>query len=182
MTSFMKSFAFVSCLAFIAAAFSPTARADVWNKKSILTISEPIQVSKIVLDPGTYVIKLADSSSDRHVVQIFNQDETHLITTVIAIPNYRLQPTGKTRFNFWETPAGQPAAVRAWFYPGDSFGQEFVYPRSITSLITVPERAPEPAAVSEPAPSPDIEPQPAEQPATTPAPTSAPPLPEPPQR
>jgi hypothetical protein len=179
MTSFMKSFAFVSCLAFIAAAFSPTTRADVWNKKSILTISEPIQVSKIVLDPGTYVIKLADSSSDRHIVQIFNQDETHLITTVLAIPNYRLQPTGKTRFNFWETPAGQPAALRAWFYPGDNFGQEFVYPRSIASQIAIPEGSPEPAAATEPA---AVEPQPAEPPATTPEPTSAPPPPEPPQR
>jgi hypothetical protein len=44
-------------------------------------------------------------------------------------PNYRLEPTGKTVFSFWETPPGQPKAMRAWFYPGDNFGQEFVYPK-----------------------------------------------------
>ena len=51
------------------------------------------------------------------------------MTTILAIPNYRLQPTGKTVFTFWETPPGQPKALRAWFYPGDNFGQEFAYPK-----------------------------------------------------
>ena len=63
------------------------------------------------------------------MVQIFNEREDQLQTTVLAIPNYRLQPTGKTEFQWWETPAGQPRAMRAWFYPGDNFGQEFAYPK-----------------------------------------------------
>jgi LPXTG-motif cell wall-anchored protein len=84
----------------------------------------------VVLEPGKYVFKLLDSLSDRHIVQVFNSDETHLITTVLAIPNYRLKPTGKSDFRFWETPPGQPRAMRAWFYPGDNFGQEFAYPKS----------------------------------------------------
>ena len=75
-------------------------------------------------------MKLLDSPSNRHIVQIFNADETQLQTTVLAIPNYRLEPTGKTQFQFWETPPGQPKALRAWFYPGDNFGQEFAYPKS----------------------------------------------------
>ena len=53
-----------------------------------------------------------------------------LFRSVLAIPNYRLQPTGETRFGFWETPAGQPKALRSWFYPGDNFGQEFAYPKN----------------------------------------------------
>jgi hypothetical protein len=71
-----------------------------------------------------------ESQSNRHIVQIFNEREDQLQTTVLAIPNYRLQPTGKTEFQWWETPAGQPRAMRAWFYPGDNFGQEFAYPKS----------------------------------------------------
>ena len=64
---------------------------------------------------------------DRHIVLIYSADGTHLVTKVMAVPNLRLRPTGKTVFQFWETPAGQPKALRAWFYPGDNFGQEFVY-------------------------------------------------------
>ena len=104
--------------------------ADEWNKKTILTVNEPIQLPNKVLPPGKYVMKLLDSPSNRHIVQVFNGDETQLQTTILAIPNYRLEPTGKTQFQFWETPPGQPKAMRAWFYPGDNFGQEFAYPKT----------------------------------------------------
>jgi len=107
----------------------PNLLADEWNKKTILTVGEPIQVPGATLEPGKYVMKLMDSQSNRHIVQIFNGDENHIITTILAIPNYRLQPTGKTVLSFWETPPGQPKALRAWFYPGDNFGQEFAYPK-----------------------------------------------------
>jgi hypothetical protein len=26
---------------------------------------------------------------------------------------------------------GEPQAIRAWFYPGDNYGQEFVYARKV---------------------------------------------------
>jgi hypothetical protein len=104
--------------------------ADQWNKKTYITVNEAIQVPGKVLQPGRYVMKLLESQSNRHIVQIFNEREDQLQTTVLAIPNYRLQPTGKTEFQWWETPAGQPRAMRAWFYPGDNFGQEFAYPKS----------------------------------------------------
>jgi hypothetical protein len=128
MNRFVLTIASVGLLA--GAALVPSARADEWNKRTILTINEPIQVPNKVLPPGTYVMKLLDSPSNRHIVQIFDKNEQHLETTVLAIPNYRLEPTGKTQFQFWETPPGQPKALRAWFYPGDNFGQEFAYPKS----------------------------------------------------
>lgn len=119
-------------------AFVPNARADEWNKRTTLTITEPIQVPGATLAPGEYVMKLLDSPSDRHIVQIFNADETKVETTILAIPNYRLKPTGKTAFTFWEMPPGQPKALRAWFYPGDNFGQEFAYPKvKATEIATV---------------------------------------------
>lgn len=120
----------IASIGLLGAALAPTVRADEWNKKTIMTVNESIQVPNKVLPPGKYVMKLLDSPSNRHIVQIFNADETHLETTVLAIPNYRLEPTGKTVFTFWETPPGQPKALRAWFYPGDNFGQEFAYPKS----------------------------------------------------
>jgi hypothetical protein len=122
--------AFAATLGLASLALTPAAMADQWNKKTYITINESIQVPGKVLAPGKYVMKLADSQSNRHIVQIYNEREDQLQTTVLAIPNYRLRPTGKTEFQWWETPAGQPKAIRAWFYPGDNFGQEFAYPKT----------------------------------------------------
>ena len=99
----------------------------------------------VTLQPGEYVMVLVDSLSDRHIVRIFDKDQEHVITTILAIPNYRLQPTGKTVFQYWEVPAGQPRALRAWFYPGDNFGQEFAYPKQTAAQIAAFVKAPVPA-------------------------------------
>jgi hypothetical protein len=144
----VKGLAVTTCLGLASMVFAPLASADTWNKKTILTVNEPISVPGKVLQPGKYVMKLMDSPSNRHVVQIFNEREDQLQTTILAIPNYRLRPTGKTEFQWWETPAGQPKALRAWFYPGDNFGQEFAYPKSMAVQIaqTTTERVPTTAA------------------------------------
>jgi hypothetical protein len=118
-----------------AVTLAPAAKADEWNKMTVLTVNETIQLPNATLQPGTYTLKLLDSQSDRHIVQVFDKDEKHLITTILAVPNYRLQPTGKSKFTFWEVPVGQAPALRAWFYPGDNFGQEFVYPKNMSQQI-----------------------------------------------
>jgi hypothetical protein len=127
--------AFAATLALASSVFVPAAMADQWNKKTYITVNEAIQVPGKVLQPGRYVMRLMESPSNRHIVQIFNDREDQLQTTVLAIPNYRLQPTGNTEFQWWETPAGQPRALRAWFYPGDNFGQEFAYPKTEAMAI-----------------------------------------------
>lgn len=110
------------------------AKADAWNKKTVMTIDHPMQVMDNYLEPGTYVFRLLDSQSDRHIVQIYNADENHLIATILAIPDYRVQVTGKPVFRMWETPAGYTPALRSWYYPGDNFGQEFPYPKSLRQV------------------------------------------------
>ena len=107
----------------------PSAQADTWNKKTIVTFSQAVEVPGKILPAGTYTFKLLDSLSDRHIVQIFNADGSQIIATILAINNYRLQPTGDTVMKFGERPGDSPEALRAWFYPGDNFGQEFVYPK-----------------------------------------------------
>jgi hypothetical protein len=186
----------VASLGLLGIALSATARADEWDKRTVMTVNEPIAVPNKVLPPGKYVIKLLDSPSDRHIVQIFNADETHLETTILAIPNLRLQPTGKTVFAFWETPPGQPKALRAWFYPGDNFGQEFAYPKSAATQIAATANAPVPTTEAQtreelatapvtttPAPEPQqtTEPEPTQVAQNTPPPApEAAPAPEPP--
>jgi hypothetical protein len=116
--------------------FSPGAKADDWNRKTVITFSGPVEIPGVhlkgwaVLPAGTYVFKILDSSSDRHIVQIFNKDETEVYATILAIPNYRLKVTDKTVITFRERPAGEPEALRAWFYPGRNWGEEFVYPKA----------------------------------------------------
>jgi hypothetical protein len=113
--------------------FAGTSAAQAWNKRTSVTFSGPVEIpgrSAQVLPAGTYVFKLLDSLSDRHIVQIFNADESHYYATILAIPNYRLRATDKTVITFAERPAGEPQAIKAWFYPGDNSGQEFVYPRT----------------------------------------------------
>jgi hypothetical protein len=103
----------------------PALKADEWNKSTKITIDQSIDVQGTVLPAGSYVIKLLSANSDRHTLLIFNAAEDHLITTVLAIPAYRLTPTGDTRFKFYEAAPGQPQALHTWFYPGDNFGFEF---------------------------------------------------------
>src|ERR1022692_5155272 len=128
-----KMFANVLFLAALCVLVVPTAMADDWNSETVITFSGPVEVPGVgaqTLPAGTYVFKILDSQSDRHIVQIFNQDKTHVFTTILAIPNYRLHATDKTVITFRERPAGEPEALRAWFYPGREWGEEFVYTKS----------------------------------------------------
>jgi hypothetical protein len=120
-------------LGLVALAFPSRMKGDDLNKKTKVTFKVPVEVPGVgaqVLPAGTYVFKLLDSAMDRHVVQILNERENHVFATILAVPNYRLKTTSRTVMTFRERAAGDPEAIRAWFYPGDNFGQEFVYPKS----------------------------------------------------
>ena len=139
--NFLKATPTVLCAALIATAFSPSVKADEWNHKTVITFSQPVETPGVhmkgwaVLPRRHLCFKLLGSPSDRHIVQIFNQDETVVYATVLAIPNYRLRATSKTVLTFRETPPGQPDVLRAWFYPGKNFGEEFVYPKAKASEL-----------------------------------------------
>jgi hypothetical protein len=134
--TFFKPSNIVCFAALTGAAFLPSAKADEWNNKTVMTFSGPVEIPGVhltgfgILPAGTYVFKLLDSQSDRHIVQIFSQDMKTVYATILAIPNYRLKATDKTVITFSERPAGEPEALRAWFYPGKNWGDEFVYPKA----------------------------------------------------
>ncbi len=124
---------------------SPTLKADEWNRKTKVTFGTPVEIPGVgaqVLPAGTYIFKIMDSLSDRHIVQVLSEDGTHVYSTILAIPNYRLRSTDKTVMTFAERSAGEPQAIRAWFYPGRNWGEEFVYPKSravaLAKLTNVP--------------------------------------------
>lgn len=93
---------------------TPSARASEWNHETLVTLNAPIEVPGVgqhILPAGTYIFKIFDLMSDRHIVQIFNKDKTHLVATILAIPNYRLQATEQTVITFRERPEGAPEAL-----------------------------------------------------------------------
>jgi len=132
----LRAAANVFAIGLLSATLIPSARADEFNRKTVITFSGPVEIPGVhltgwgVLPAGTYVFKIMDSQSDRHIVQIFSKDEKTVYATILAIPNYRLKPTDKTVMTFRERPAGEPEALRAWFYPGRNWGEEFVYPKA----------------------------------------------------
>jgi LPXTG-motif cell wall-anchored protein len=120
------------CLTVLCLIVTPKAKADDFDRKSLVTFSAPVEVGGSgaqILPAGTYVFKVINAGAYEHIVQISNQDETHVYTLIIAMPNYRLKATSKTVMTFSERPAGQPEALKAWFYPGREWGEQFVYAR-----------------------------------------------------
>ena len=124
---YRKVFTGMICLMLLGIFFVPKGRADIGDKKTIVTVDQSIQVPGKVLPAGTYVFKLLNSNNPTRV-SIFNADETHLITTVQGISDSRIQISDKPILQFEERPSGQPEALKVWFYPGDDSGVEFVYP------------------------------------------------------
>lgn len=165
----LNSATILASLVVMGACLAPMAHADESNKKTVITFSGPVEIPGVhaagwgVLPAGTYVFKILDSQSDRHIVQIFNQEETKIYATILAIPNYRLKATDKTVMTFSERPAGQPEALRAWFYPGRNSGEEFVYPKSRAMELAKASNVPVlytsaelPAEMAEPITSADV--------------------------
>ena len=111
----------------LCAALCTSVRGDTWNKKTIVTFADAVEIPGQVLPAGTYVFKLADRPSNRHVVQIWNEEETQILATIMTVPNHRLDAVDTTVFEFDERPGDSPMAIRYWFYPGENSGEEFIY-------------------------------------------------------
>ena len=113
----------------LGATFAPGARADQWDKKTIVTFNDAVEIPGQVLPAGTYVFRLADSMSNRHIVQIWNADEDQILATIMTIPNTRFETPDDSLFEFDERPGDSPQALKVWFYPGNNTGEEFIYSR-----------------------------------------------------
>ena len=130
---------------FAVAALSPVLKADDYNRKTVISISQPLEVPGVVLPPGTYVMKLFNSSSNRHIVQFMNEDQNHQLALTFAASAERIRPTDKTVLTMYEGSHDAPPALRTWYYPGDTVGQEFLYPHrqavriSERTKVAVPE-------------------------------------------
>lgn len=112
----------------------PAAKADDHDKMTKITVNETVRLPNMTLQPGNYSLRLLDATANRNVVEVRDENGKGL-GLILALSNYRLVPKDKTVISYWETPPGQPRAIRAWFFPGDNYGQEFIYPKEQASQI-----------------------------------------------
>jgi len=105
------------------------------NQDTFFTFSQAVELPKTTLPAGTYFFQLADSASNRHIVKVMSQDRKQLLATLMAIPYYSNdRPSDKPEVRFLEVPASTASAsptnaIKIWFYPGNSTGHEFIWPR-----------------------------------------------------
>jgi hypothetical protein len=154
----------------------PQARASELDKKTFVTFHQPMEIPGMILPSGDYVIKRADTALP-DVVRFTNRTENHVYATVFAMPTYRPVPTSDVVIITEERAANAPEAIKKWFYPGDTIGAEFIYPKSRETLMAMnttsfsepSSPAPAPAMTQTPAPVPNeaesqAEPTPAPEP------------------
>jgi hypothetical protein len=123
----VRTLQLVICAAIVSAALGTSARADNWNRKTVVTFSDAVEIPGQILPPGTYVFKLVDLPANRNLVQIMNGDESFVYATVQTIARYRQNALDETLFRFDERSSDSPEALRTWYYPGDNRGVEFIY-------------------------------------------------------
>jgi hypothetical protein len=101
------------------------------DARTEFTFSRPVELPGVTLPPGTYIFRFADATTGRKVMQVLAKDASNktygLFLTITA---QRPKPSDEAELRFLETPAGTPAAVKTWWYPGNSSGREFIYPKS----------------------------------------------------
>jgi hypothetical protein len=105
------------------------------DRSTIVTFSAPVSLPGITLPAGSYLFKLADSQTNRNIVQVFDKERSKIFATILAIPAERNEPADETVITFNESPANMAPAVRYWYYPGEKRGQEFAYPKSQAVMI-----------------------------------------------
>jgi hypothetical protein len=131
-----KTIAAWICTLALSAVLVTAAPANEPVRRTPFSINEPLELPGMMLEPGSYVLKLIEPETQRNVLQVFetvqlwSDDETQLLSTMLTMPNYDLPTTDKTVFDFFDRGPNQPKALRLWFAPSRNYSQEFVYPQA----------------------------------------------------
>ena len=100
------------------------------DSRTEFTFNQPVELPGVTLPPGTYIFRFVDSTSSRKVMQVQARDASNKnYGMFMTISAQRPRPSDDAELRFLETPAGQPAAVKTWWYPGNTIGREFIYPK-----------------------------------------------------
>jgi hypothetical protein len=101
------------------------------DARTEFTFNQPVELPGVTLPPGTYIFRFVDGTTGRKVMQVQAKDASNKTYGMfLTINAERPRPSDDAELRFLETPAGQPAAVKTWWYPGNTIGREFIYPKS----------------------------------------------------
>jgi hypothetical protein len=81
-----------------------------------------------VLPAGTYRFKLAEPDDDQDLVRIFNVNG-NVVATIDTVAAESTDVTDNTVVTLAAPETGKPDFLVKWFYPGNTVGHEFVYPK-----------------------------------------------------
>jgi hypothetical protein len=104
------------------------ARADENNKLTYFTFSKPVQLPGKTLPAGKYRFELADPQESRRVIKVSDEDGTKQLAMLQTMQHTLRDPAKDAVVMFGEVPASEPLAVKAFVYPGETIGFEFIYP------------------------------------------------------
>jgi len=104
------------------------------SERTFMTFSNTVEMPGVTLPAGTYVFRLADSPT-RNVVQVLSQDEKDILGQWTFVQAQRPKATEDTVVMFKEMPEGTMPAVQYWYYPGETIGKEFIYPKDQAQKI-----------------------------------------------
>jgi hypothetical protein len=100
------------------------------DERTEFTFNAPVELPGVTLPPGTYVFRFIDASNQKKVMQVMTKNDQKTFGMFLVINAIRPKPSDDAELRFMETPAGKPAAVKTWWYPGNTIGREFIYPKS----------------------------------------------------
>ena len=125
-----KAFRAILGLSLGATLYASTALAQPEDKRTYFTFSAPIALPGATLPAGRYLFRIVDTTSTRKVIQVLSDDGKKPFAMANTIPDVRRDAPKDATVAFYETPAGAPAAVKTWWYPGETTGYQFIYPRA----------------------------------------------------
>jgi len=93
---------------------------------TLFTFTAPVAVPGKVLPAGKYLFKL-DQHEELNVVKVESPDGRKLYGVFVVKPDYRLKAPAKAGLIFEPAAPGSPQVIKAWYYQGDKYGNEFIY-------------------------------------------------------
>jgi len=143
----MHAVKMMSAAAVLALGLAPAAHAQTSSgeavRLTILTFSQPVQLPGVTLPAGKYRFEMEDLNTTGHTVKVSREDGTNvgLFKTITATDNSRDLKSTDVAIMWSERSAGQPQALKEWYYPQRSNGEEFVYPRTEAVAIAAANHA-----------------------------------------
>lgn len=119
----------IACGAFLSGSiFSPTLRAGSAIQQTLFTFRSPVAVPGKVLPAGTYLFRRAQSGSEMNVVEIKNPAETKSYGVFLVKPEFHVRVPKKSTLIFKPGAPGSPEAIKAWYFQGSKYFNDFLYP------------------------------------------------------